>query len=225
MKFISTLEIETYSIENPRQAQELIPQLLRKLIIDTIPKEELEKCDIPSRDDIIISGLDGSVVLNEKNIYIGNGKICIEIGTNKNCLTKANKDFKKRNETEENKQDKTFVFVTPIRWDNPIMSKGKWVEKNKGEWKDIRIVDAEALQNWLESSILTTKWFSKIIGKNIDDIENIDDVNEYLLDQTIYKFDLSFFDYQPVIKDKKIYPNESCPCGSGKKYKKCCGKT
>lgn len=26
------------------------------------------------------------------------------------------------------------------------------------------------------------------------------------------------------IKDRKIYPNEKCPCGSGKKYKKCCGK-
>ena len=23
---------------------------------------------------------------------------------------------------------------------------------------------------------------------------------------------------------KKIYPNDKCPCGSGKKYKKCCGK-
>lgn len=23
---------------------------------------------------------------------------------------------------------------------------------------------------------------------------------------------------------RKIYPNESCPCGSGKKYKKCCGR-
>ena len=22
----------------------------------------------------------------------------------------------------------------------------------------------------------------------------------------------------------KIYPNEPCPCGSGKKYKKCCGR-
>ncbi len=22
----------------------------------------------------------------------------------------------------------------------------------------------------------------------------------------------------------KIYPNDTCPCGSGKKYKKCCGK-
>jgi uncharacterized protein YecA (UPF0149 family) len=23
---------------------------------------------------------------------------------------------------------------------------------------------------------------------------------------------------------KKIYPNDLCPCGSGKKYKSCCGK-
>ncbi|MBR1853245.1 MAG: SEC-C domain-containing protein [Lachnospiraceae bacterium] len=27
-----------------------------------------------------------------------------------------------------------------------------------------------------------------------------------------------------IIKDKKIYPNDPCPCGSGKKYKKCCGR-
>lgn len=28
----------------------------------------------------------------------------------------------------------------------------------------------------------------------------------------------------PVVKEKKIYPNDPCPCGSGRKYKKCCGK-
>ena len=27
-----------------------------------------------------------------------------------------------------------------------------------------------------------------------------------------------------VKKGKKIYPNDPCPCGSGRKYKKCCGK-
>lgn len=27
-----------------------------------------------------------------------------------------------------------------------------------------------------------------------------------------------------VIKGDKVYPNDPCPCGSGKKYKKCCGK-
>ena len=29
---------------------------------------------------------------------------------------------------------------------------------------------------------------------------------------------------QSVVKPKKIYPNDPCPCGSGKKYKKCCGR-
>ena len=27
-----------------------------------------------------------------------------------------------------------------------------------------------------------------------------------------------------IVKDKKVHPNDPCPCGSGKKYKKCCGK-
>ena len=27
-----------------------------------------------------------------------------------------------------------------------------------------------------------------------------------------------------IVKDAKVYPNDPCPCGSGKKYKKCCGK-
>lgn len=29
---------------------------------------------------------------------------------------------------------------------------------------------------------------------------------------------------QPVVKPAKVYPNDPCPCGSGRKYKKCCGK-
>jgi SWIM/SEC-C metal-binding protein len=29
---------------------------------------------------------------------------------------------------------------------------------------------------------------------------------------------------QPVTVEKKIGRNEPCPCGSGKKYKKCCGR-
>ena len=27
-----------------------------------------------------------------------------------------------------------------------------------------------------------------------------------------------------VVGKKKVYPNNPCPCGSGKKYKKCYGK-
>lgn len=27
-----------------------------------------------------------------------------------------------------------------------------------------------------------------------------------------------------IVKGQKVYPNDPCPCGSGKKYKKCCGR-
>ena len=27
-----------------------------------------------------------------------------------------------------------------------------------------------------------------------------------------------------VRTEKKVYPNDPCPCGSGLKYKQCCGK-
>ena len=29
---------------------------------------------------------------------------------------------------------------------------------------------------------------------------------------------------QPVVKDNHIGRNDPCPCGSGKKYKQCCGR-
>ena len=28
-----------------------------------------------------------------------------------------------------------------------------------------------------------------------------------------------------IVKPDKVYPNDPCPCGSGKKYKKCCGRS
>ena len=28
----------------------------------------------------------------------------------------------------------------------------------------------------------------------------------------------------PIKKEVKVYPNDPCPCGSGKKYKQCCGR-
>ena len=27
-----------------------------------------------------------------------------------------------------------------------------------------------------------------------------------------------------IVKGERVYPTDPCPCGSGKKYKKCCGK-
>ena len=41
-------------------------------------------------------------------------------------------------------------------------------------------------------------------------------IPSFITDQKIYR-------KMVKIEKKKIYPNEPCPCGSGLKYKKCCG--
>ncbi len=51
------------------------------------------------------------------------------------------------------------------------------------------------------------------------------DVREEKLGRTKEKVAINYgFNQSPLIKGKKIGRNEPCPCGSGKKYKKCCGK-
>ena len=44
------------------------------------------------------------------------------------------------------------------------------------------------------------------------------------LDEMRVGGDASSAGLQPVIRGKKVGRNDPCPCGSGKKYKKCCGK-
>ena len=51
-----------------------------------------------------------------------------------------------------------------------------------------------------------------IIGFEPDKPEDVSDVDR-LLNPSV-----------PKIAEKKIGRNDPCPCGSGKKYKKCCGK-
>ncbi len=62
------------------------------------------------------------------------------------------------------------------------------------------------------ASILEENAWKYTIGLEPDKPEDITDL-EILLNPPTVK-----------IAEKKVGRNEPCPCGSGKKYKKCCGK-
>ncbi len=74
---------------------------------------------------------------------------------------------------------------------------------------------------------------------NIPDIEEEEAEEEVELDEETVKawekqletelYNSQYAEYipvfdQPIVKEAKINRNDTCPCGSGKKYKKCCGK-
>nr|WP_319021204.1 SEC-C metal-binding domain-containing protein [[Ruminococcus] lactaris] len=61
------------------------------------------------------------------------------------------------------------------------------------------------------------KWIETQKQSFLKSMEMADDYND------MYD-DFSMPVQQPIVKETKIYPNDPCPCGSGKKYKKCCGR-
>jgi len=61
------------------------------------------------------------------------------------------------------------------------------------------------------ASICAERGLRYIIGLNQDEPEDISDL-EKIINRPVPKTD-----------DKKVGRNDPCSCGSGKKYKKCCG--
>ena len=53
------------------------------------------------------------------------------------------------------------------------------------------------------------------------DLEEWNDIFDEETRKALYKEQKSS---TTIVKDKKVYPTDPCPCGSGKKYKKCCGR-
>jgi hypothetical protein len=62
--------------------------------------------------------------------------------------------------------------------------------------------------------------YKKLTREDIkdDEYEGVKKYSQYILEQRKIQMARNRW------AGKKIYPNDSCPCGSGKKYKKCCGK-
>ncbi len=108
---------------------------------------------------------------------------------------------------------------------------GSWevVEKNLKS-DDTHRYEVEGLQehyDWLRG--LSATWENEFDEDYVedevdymDDEVDVDEDNHWsgVLDK---KYAPASLFNSPVVSDKKVGRNEPCPCGSGKKYKKCCG--
>ncbi len=84
---------------------------------------------MPYGDSVGRSGLDGFVLAASASTYVAAGQSIWELGTNKDKVSKANGDFKKRNKSTavHRQQELTYYCVTPRHWEK----KAEW-ESNPG---------------------------------------------------------------------------------------------
>ena len=70
----------------------------------------------------------------------------------------------------------------------------------------------------------TEKLYKNMVAASADWLYELPEWNDIYDEDTrkaLYKEQKSS---TTIVKEAKVYPNDPCPCGSGKKYKKCCGK-
>lgn len=85
---------------------------------------------------------------------------------------------------------------------------------------------AEALMKELKKSSADGKKTARILEAEMDQYNNIMDFEDDWTDDELEDFMLQEMKKrEPYVKtEPKIGRNDPCPCGSGKKYKKCCGR-
>ena len=66
--------------------------------------------------------------------------------------------------------------------------------------------------------------YKNMVAAEADWLYNLEEWNAIFDEETrkeLYKEQKSS---TTIVKEQKVYPNDPCPCGSGKKYKNCCGR-
>jgi hypothetical protein len=162
-----------------RQAQEQLPALVRRLIHATTTTAT--HVGLPAGDAVQQGGYDGVVAVSEAHHAVPDGISIWEFGVSANPKGKADGDYEERKAKQPDSAigsvdpgTTTFVFVTPRRWN----AKTKWLKARRAEgfWRDVRILDADDLEAWLEQAPATHVWLSTLLGRRpvgADDLEAV----------------------------------------------------
>jgi hypothetical protein len=170
-QLIDSTKLDEWFISTRRDAQELLPHLVRRLIYATKPLNEIIKLRIPVGDEVGLPGFDGEVATAGTHFQIPTDRSIWEMGTG-DPSQKAASEYTKRSEEPGSKQETTFVFVTPHRWP----AKEKWVVERKagGIWRDVNVIDCVDLAAWIEAAPSVGRWVLHQMGYEVEGLRDID---------------------------------------------------
>lgn len=171
-QLVTSADIETFFRSTRREAQGLLPQLIRRLIWAASPDDTILQFSMPSGDDIRLHGVDGTLAIDGNHPFAPTGLSVWEMGVSDDPETKANEDLKKRAaKAKGTLTDTTFVFVTSKVW----AGKNTWAKaKRKSKtWKSVKVIDAQLLAEWLDVCPGVAAWFNSERGSPINSFDSL----------------------------------------------------
>ena len=91
------------------------------------------------------------------------------------------------------------------------------------------LVDANPIEEMDEDTVVSLKFDKELLYKNMvaagaDWLYSLEQWNDIFTPERQKELYKEQKRSTTIVNEAKVYPNDPCPCGSGKKYKKCCGK-
>lgn len=144
-----------------RSAQADLPRLVRRLIRHE--NDQVQRVEMRGGEGVGLPGYDGIVEATRATSFVPDGLSVWEMGTSEDPAGKATDDYKLRiaDPLGVDVATTTFVFVTPRRW----RKKKDWEQKRRaeGKWRDIRVLDADDIEQALEESAAVRIWLSELL--------------------------------------------------------------
>ena len=170
---ITENQLDAWVNGNQRDAQGLIPELIKRLVAASSPKPKERR--FHHSDSIGQPGPDGFLDTDfDFKPFVPEGISYWEIGTGKNAGRKATTDYKELTTAtpEEVRRESTFIFVTPLSgtgdWQYTWKEDAQetWIKKKRElhEWKDVQVIDGTRLIDWLSSFPPVEQWFACAMG-------------------------------------------------------------
>lgn len=164
------------------QANRLLPELIRKLIRAT--SDNIEDVLFPSGESNFRPGADGELRAIGKDPFVPDGASIWEMSTEQTPHVKGRRDFDKRSMADAKnsymgklRSDITYVAVSMRRWNGENKAgPGVFIEyaKKTRVWKDVRVIDADNLEDWLDQTPSVAAWLAREIGNFSDDMISIE---------------------------------------------------
>jgi hypothetical protein len=172
---VSANDIKKWTETSKKMSEVLLPELIRRLVVASIPLDKIKQLDFPAGDNVSTTGFDGLLLTDVGCPFVSSGMSVWEISTQADVKGKADADYLKRtpSTTGINKKKSEYVAVTSRTW----RDKQKWVvEKQKDKkWKSVRGINANDLETWLSQCHSVHYWFSRLIGKRVGGDRDVDE--------------------------------------------------
>jgi hypothetical protein len=156
-------------------AKPLLPELLRRLVLATVDRGNLQAVDFPAYEEIQRPGFDGRTLTDIPTPFVPSGKCVWELSCDGNPRRKADEDYNKRLEEiqEQGTRGISYIAVTARDW----IGAADWAEQRtaEGKFKEVRAYDSSRLEQWLLCAPAVSLWLAEQLGKRTHGVTTVRD--------------------------------------------------